>query len=108
MTRPRHAERRNVDALRADRGRHASCLGTHLMNTDEYVRAKQDQLKEWERTLEARGAKLTEVLREKRDTAMKKLDALKTDSAERLDVLRMGVESAWDELKVAFETATSK
>ena len=78
------------------------------MNTEEYVRAKLGQIDELERSLEARGAKLTETLREKRDAAIKKLDALKTESSDRLEVLRMGVDSAWAELKTAFETATSK
>ena len=34
------------------------------------------------------------------------LEQLRSDTGDRFDVLRMGVESAWSELKAAFDTAT--
>ena len=83
--------------------------------TEQYIRAKQDQLKEWEHAMEDRahaaGDKLSEQVatwKSKRDEIVTKLGALKHDTSDRWDIVRMGFESAWDELKAAYETATSK
>jgi hypothetical protein len=78
------------------------------MQTDDYIRAKQDELKNWERTLRDRGHELSQTVSAKRDDVMKRLDALQHETGERLDVLRMGFESAWAELKTAFETVAKK
>ncbi len=78
------------------------------MKMDEYIRAKQDELKAWEHSIETKGLALTEGLTAQRDEVIKKLDALKHDTGDRWDVVRMGFESAWDELKSAFDTVTTK
>jgi hypothetical protein len=78
------------------------------MEAQEYVRTKSDELKRWERELETKGHELTAALGEKRDEVVKRLEGLKVETGERWDVLRMGFESAWQELKTAFETVASK
>jgi hypothetical protein len=84
---------------------------------EAYLAKLESQLKEWEESLEALRAKADEKLdieghledwRAKRDAARAKLDELKAESGERWDIVKMGVESAWAELKTAFETATAK
>lgn len=86
-----------------------------MSQTEQYIRAKQDQLKEWEHAIEARahvaGDKVSAQVatwKEKRDEIVTKLGALKHDTSDRWDIVRMGFESAWDELKAAYETATAK
>jgi hypothetical protein len=83
------------------------------MKKDDYIARLQKQIEDWERSLESLRSRadlgqLLEDWKDRKDAAMKKLDELKADGSERFDVLRMGVESAWDELRVAFETAMSK
>jgi hypothetical protein len=84
---------------------------------EQYLAKLESQLKEWEASLESLKERAGEKLdleehlaewRAKREAAVKKLDELKSDTGERLEVLKMGVESAWAELKAAFETATAK
>lgn len=81
---------------------------------DEYIKTKQAQVKNWEQLAESRAhdasEKVTEhlaVFRTKRDNLVLRLEGLREETSQRVDVLRMGVESAWDELRVAFETATA-
>jgi hypothetical protein len=79
------------------------------MNTTDYIKEKQDQLVRWEQDLakSVRDAARVDAWKKKRDDVAKLLETLKTDTGDRVDVLKMGFESAWDELKAAFETATS-
>jgi hypothetical protein len=79
------------------------------MNTTDYIKEKQDQLVRWEQDVakEVRNAANFAAWKKKRDDVVKMLETLKTDTGDRVDVLKMGFESAWDELKAAFETATS-
>jgi hypothetical protein len=74
---------------------------------EAFVQKLETQLKDWEGKLSAIKDGGLGEWREKRDFAVGKLDELRTSGTERFDVLRMGVESAWAELRTAFETATS-
>lgn len=83
---------------------------------DAYVENKKSQLDQWEKGVEdlknqaeqkASTATFLEQWKAKRDAAMQRLEELRAESSDRFDVLKMGVESAWEELKTAFETATS-
>jgi N12 class adenine-specific DNA methylase len=82
-------------------------MNTHPI--EEFIRAKQEQLIEFEHRLEETAKHgVNERLvsfRKQRDDLAARLDGLKRTSGDRIDVLRMGIESAWDELVVAFETA---
>ncbi|UQA63066.1 hypothetical protein [Polyangium aurulentum] len=69
---------------------------------EAYLEKLETQLKDWEHKA---GDKLG--LRARLDDAKKKLDELRAETGDRWDVLRMGVESAWEELKTAYETAMS-
>ena len=69
---------------------------------EAYLEKLETQLKDWESKA---GDKLG--LRGRLDDAKKKLEELRAETGDRWDVLRMGVESAWDEIKTAFETAMS-
>jgi hypothetical protein len=79
------------------------------MNTTEYIKEKQDQLVRWEQDVakEVRNAANLDSWKKKREEVMQELETLKSDTGDRVDVLKMGFESAWAELKAAFETATS-
>jgi hypothetical protein len=88
-----------------------------MKTRDEYLAKIEDQLKRIEERLEryaeentpeqkAAGEQGLANVQEKRLSLLERIEALRTDTGERFDVLRMGVESAWSELKVAFETAT--
>lgn len=76
-----------------------------------YVEKLEGELSE----MEAKVAKLkhkgaggvVESLRAKREQLTHKLEELKSSSHDRWDVVKMGVDSAWNELKAAFETAMS-
>ncbi len=100
--------RRFCHAVRT-RGASRRLQRERVMNPKEYIRAKEEQLIEWERALDkdALGGRV-DAWRKKRDEVKAKLEALKSDTSDRWDVLRMGLESAWDELKAAFETATQR
>jgi uncharacterized coiled-coil DUF342 family protein len=81
-------------------------------NVEQYISEKREQLHQLEQRIEQRahvaGDKLhtgVDAWRTKRDEIAQKLDALRHDTTDRFDVLRMGFESAWAELKAAFETA---
>jgi hypothetical protein len=82
--------------------------GGTTMKMDEYIHAKQDELKAWEHSIESKGLAMSEGLSAKRDEMIRKLDALKHDTNDRWDVVRMGFESAWAELKTAYDTVTAK
>jgi hypothetical protein len=69
---------------------------------EAYLEKLETQLKDWEAKA---GDKLG--LRARMDDARRKLEELRAETGDRWDVLRMGVESAWDEIKTAFETAMS-
>jgi hypothetical protein len=80
---------------------------------DAYVAKLQKQLEDWERGLESLRNRadmrhFMEDWKDRKDGAIAKLEELRADGSERWDVLKMGVESAWDELRAAFETAMSK
>jgi hypothetical protein len=80
---------------------------------EAYLAKLETQLKDWERAVEglkdrADFHRISEEWKTRRETAMKKLEELRSDTSDRWDVLKMGVESAWDELRTAFETATAK
>jgi hypothetical protein len=82
---------------------------------EAFVKKLEAQLSEWEGAIAALATKtdndvhaLLENWKTKRDVAVKKLEELKSDGSGRWDILKMGVESAWDELRAAFETATAK
>lgn len=75
------------------------------MNIAEYIRMKEVELAEWERKLE-RAAHVPDW-RAKRDEVKRRIEELRADAGDRVDVLRMGLESAWDELKAAFDAATA-
>ena len=74
-----------------------------------YAERLEKELTEWESKLEAlreKGASgILEDLKAKRDELRAKLGELRTSSHERWDVVKMGVDSAWAELRSAFETA---
>ncbi len=74
---------------------------------EAFVQKLETQLKDWEGKLSSIKDGGLEEWRDKRSHAVSKLDELRTSGSERFDVLRMGVESAWAELRTAFETATS-
>ncbi len=74
---------------------------------EAFVQKLETQLKDWESKLSAIKDGGLDEWRGKRDHAVAKLDELRTSGSERFDVLRMGVESAWAELRTAFETATA-
>ena len=46
--------------------------------------------------------------RAKRDEVKEKLESLANETGDRWDIVRMGFESAWAELEVAFRSATAK
>lgn len=78
---------------------------------EKYTARMESQLKEWESAIEKMahkaGAKIPlDDWKEKKDAALKKLDELRSEGGDRWEVLKMGVESAWDELRAAYETAT--
>lgn len=82
---------------------------------EAFVKKLEAQLSEWEGAITALATRadndvhaLVEDWKTKRDAAVKKLEELKSDGSGRWDILKMGVESAWDELRAAFETATAK
>lgn len=82
---------------------------------EAFVTKLEAQLTEWESALGAIRTKadkdvhaLLDDWKTKREVAVKKLEELKSDGSDRWDVLKMGVESAWEELRTAFETATAK
>lgn len=82
---------------------------------EAFVTKLEAQLTEWEGVLGALRTKadkdvhaLLDEWKTKREAAVKKLEELKSDGSERWDVLKMGVDSAWDELRAAYETATAK
>jgi hypothetical protein len=84
---------------------------------EQYLAKLENQLKEWEAGLESLKARAGEKLdvdahladwKAKRDAAVNKLEELRADTGDRWDIIKMGVESAWAELKTAFETATAK
>ena len=82
---------------------------------EAFVTKLEAQLTEWESALGAIRTKadkdvhsLLDDWKTKREAAVKKLEELKSDGSDRWDVLKMGVESAWEELRAAFETATEK
>ena len=73
---------------------------------EAYLQNLEGQLRDWESRLASlKGSGVEEWLK-RRDAAVAKLEELKASGSDRFDVLRMGVESAWAELKAAFETAT--
>jgi hypothetical protein len=83
------------------------------MNLDEFIRDKQEKLERLEQVAEDRakaagGTLNTQIdsFRTKRDELVARLEALKTDAEGRVEILKMGIESAWDELQAAFEMAT--
>lgn len=80
---------------------------------DDFLAKVEEQLESLEKRLEAYADKRTpeqsgEIasVEQKRATLHDKLEQLRSDTGDRFDVLRMGVESAWSELKAAFDTAT--
>ena len=82
---------------------------------EAFVKKLEAQLSEWESAIGALAIKadidvraILEDWKTKRDTAVKKLEELKSDGSDRWDILKMGVESAWDELRAAYETAKTK
>jgi uncharacterized coiled-coil DUF342 family protein len=82
------------------------------MNIEQYIQTKKEELTKWEneaeKTAAQAGGKVKEelaVLRTKRDDIARRLDALRQETTDRVDVLRMGIESAWDEIRVALATA---
>jgi hypothetical protein len=82
---------------------------------EAFVKKLEAQLSEWESAIAGLAAKADNDVQArlsdwkvKRDAAVKKLEELKNDGSERWDILKMGVESAWDELRAAFETAKTK
>ena len=80
------------------------------MTVQEYIAEKKAELAKWERSLEER-AHLKDALapwHAKKDEAIARLEALAKETGDRWDVLRMGVESAWAELRAAYEAVTSK
>ena len=79
---------------------------------EKYTAKLESQLKEWESAVEKMAIKAGEKIsldewREKKASALKKLDELRNEGGDRWEVLKMGVESAWDELRAAYETATA-
>ena len=75
---------------------------------EKYTARMESQLKEWESAVEKMAHKKLplEAWKEKKGAALKKLDELRNEGGDRWEVLKMGVDSAWDELRAAFETAT--
>jgi N12 class adenine-specific DNA methylase len=69
---------------------------------EAYLEKLETQLKDWEAKA---GDKLG--LRTRMEDARRKLEELRAETGDRWDVMRMGVESAWEEIKTAFETAMS-
>jgi hypothetical protein len=78
------------------------------MRTDEFIHEKQEELKKLQAAAEQKGHDLGEAFHTKRDEAMKKLEALRSETGERVDVLRMGFESVWAELKATLDTVTAR
>lgn len=80
------------------------------MKVQEYIAEKKAELAKWERSIEER-AHLSGTLapwHAKKDEAVARLEVLAKETGDRWDVLRMGVESAWAELRAAYEAVTSK
>jgi len=80
---------------------------------DAFVSKMESQLKESEASLDqlkhrAENKLHLEDWRTKKAAALAKLEQLRSDSGDRWNALRMGVESAWDELRAAFVTATAR
>lgn len=85
------------------------------MQREDFVKNMETKLQDMGRSLDEMRGKagqehhgLLDDLKARRDGLMQKLGDLRQDSSDRWDVIKMGVESAWEELKTAFETATSK
>ncbi|HVY49599.1 MAG TPA: hypothetical protein VHB21_27085 [Minicystis sp.] len=82
---------------------------------DDFVQRMQSQLDAWERRVEemAKGDRKQELerffeqWRGLRESGVRTLEELRASSGDRIDVLKMGVESAWAELKAAFDAATT-
>jgi hypothetical protein len=79
---------------------------------ENYTAKMESQLKEWEGSIEKLKSRAGEKTwlddwKSKKDAALKKLDELRNEGGDRWEVLKMGVESAWDELRAAYETATA-
>lgn len=68
------------------------------------------QIEDWEKKLEEKGDMRMRIedWKTKRDAVMKRLEAMRATKGDRIDVMKMGIESAWEELKAAFETATAE
>ena len=80
------------------------------MTVQEYIIEKKAELAKWERSLEER-AHLKDTLapwHAKKDEVVARLETLAKETGDRWDVVRMGFESAWAELRAAYEAATSK
>ena len=80
------------------------------MSVQQYIAEKKAELAQWERTLEER-AHLKAALapwHAKKDEMVARLEALAKETGDRWDVLRMGVESAWAELRATYDALTSK
>ena len=82
---------------------------------EAFVKTLEAQLTEWEGAIAGLASKadkdvqaLLAEWKVKRDGAVKKLEELKSDGSDRWDILKMGVESAWDELRAAYETAKTR
>jgi hypothetical protein len=76
---------------------------------EEYLAKLSSQLKEWELRLDELRDKAEHRVHfaVRFEDMRKKLEELRAETGDRWDVLRMGFESAWDELKTAFDTALS-
>ena len=80
------------------------------MSVHDYIAEKKAELAKWERSLEER-AHLKDTLapwHAKKVEVVGRLEALAKETGDRWDVVRMGFESAWAELRAAYEAITSK
>ena len=80
------------------------------MTIASYIQEKKSQIHRLETELEHR-THLDEKLapfRAKRDALVHGLEQLAGEAGDRIDILRMGVESAWAELQAAFDAATDR
>ena len=80
------------------------------MNVQEYIAEKKAELAKLERSLEER-AHLKGALapwHAKKAEVVARLETLAKETGDRWDVVRMGLESAWAELRAAYEAVTSK
>ena len=79
---------------------------------ETYLERMESQLKEWETAIEKLAAKAGQKIqlddwKSKTAAARTKFEELRSEGEDRWDIVKMGVESAWQELRATYETVTA-